>query len=132
MAETSPHRLEVAAPVFAVTDMAAALDLYTRTLGFELNFAWPQDADAPIAYAILRQDACELHLSATDAARPGSAYFFVDNVAGLHAAALAHRAPITEKLKDQPWNMREFEVTDPDGNRLLFGEHLSRILDSKA
>jgi uncharacterized glyoxalase superfamily protein PhnB len=35
-------------------------------------------------------------------------------------------------LETQPWDMREFEVTDPDGNRLIFGEHVSRLDGSAA
>ena len=55
------------------------------------------------------------------------AYFFVDNVAGYYQALQDTAADIVQEIRDYPWEMREFEVADPDGNRIIFGEHLSRI-----
>lgn len=56
-----------------------------------------------------------------------TAYVFVDGVADYYEVVKARGADIREELQDYPWGMREFEVTDFDGNRLIFGEHLSRI-----
>lgn len=39
----------------------------------------------------------------------------------------ANGAAITQELADQPSEVREFEVADPDGNALIFGEPLARI-----
>ena len=131
--DTSPsYRLEVAAPVFPVTDVKRALRYYTGALAFDVGFEWADAPDEAVNYVILHNGNCELHVSHSGTARPTVAYFFVDGVAAYHAAVAARGANITCPIEDHPWDMREFEVTDPDGNRLIFGEHLSRIPDQGA
>ncbi|KAH8925298.1 hypothetical protein BT69DRAFT_1279825 [Atractiella rhizophila] len=36
---------------------------------------------------------------------------------------------ITERVETRPWGFRQFLVTDPDGNRLIFFEHLKANAD---
>ena len=120
-------KLEVIAPILAVTQMDRALRYYTQSLGFETNFEWADNPDEPIRYAILRQGNTELHLTLADQPKPVIAYIFT---AGIDAAYLAMQkagASISEEIANQAWDMREFEVTDLDGNRIIFGEHLSRL-----
>lgn len=51
----------------------------------------------------------------------------MNNIAAYYARVKANGAEVVAPLADQPWDMREFEVADPDGNALIFGEHLSVI-----
>ncbi len=85
-----------------------------------MEFTWEE----PPVYAGLNLQGQALHLSQGDRLNPTMAYVFCENVAALHEACQAAGANITEALAVQPWQMREFEVTDPAGNRLIFGELL--------
>ena len=51
----------------------------------------------------------------------------LDGIDAYHAMVTSAGANITEEIQDQPWRMREFETRDPDGNVLLFGEHLDHV-----
>ncbi len=127
MTDQTAFKLEVVAPVFPVTDMSKSLRFYTDQLLFKVGFEWSDNDQEPPRYSILQQGNTELHLTLTTEARATVAYFFVDNVEGYYEAVKAKGANITEEITDYPWDMREFEVTDPDGNRVIFGEHLSRL-----
>jgi catechol 2,3-dioxygenase-like lactoylglutathione lyase family enzyme len=122
--------LEVVAPVFPVTDIKRSTTYFTEKLQFTVGFEWADSADEPLSYAILQQDNTELHLTLAKAPNSVVAYFFVNNVQRYYQEVKAKGADITHELGDQPWEMREFEVSDPDGNRIIFGEHLSRIKET--
>ena len=87
MADQDHYSLEVVAPVFPVTDLAAALDFYTEKLMFTVKFQWADADDEPVHYAILENGRCELHLSGGSDARQVSAYFFVDRVTAYQTTA---------------------------------------------
>ena len=52
---------------------------------------------------------------------------FVENVDALHAEHVSRSAPISEPLRDEPWGLREYSVSDPHGHRLRFAESLEII-----
>jgi predicted enzyme related to lactoylglutathione lyase len=127
MSERQAFKLEHVAPVIPVTDLTKALAHYSETLLFGVTFEWTDSDGAPPNYAVVRQGNCERHLTLSRQPQATTAYVFVDGVSALCDAVKANGANITRDIVDQPWEMREFEVADPDGNRLIFGEHLSRI-----
>lgn len=127
MSEQPAFTLELVAPVLQVGDLATALAHYRDKLLFDVAFEWADSDGEPPNYAIVRQGNCELHLTLSRQPHPTVAYIFVDRVGACYDALKASGANITHDIADQPWEMREFEVVDPDGNRLIFGEHLSRI-----
>ncbi|KZM51000.1 VOC family protein [Labrenzia sp. OB1] len=129
MHEAKPPELAHIAPVFPVSNVAGAVAYYRDKLLFDVRFEWADKDGDPVRYAILGRDKIELHLTAGDNPHARTAYCFVDGVDGYYALASNAGANITEDIVDQPWEMREFETRDPDGNVLLFGEHLSRITD---
>lgn len=131
MTDPTSFKLEVVAPVMTVVSMEEALRCYRDLLLFNVAFEWSDTEQEPTRYTILQQGNTELHLSAAETPHPTVAYIFVGNVQAYHDAVKARGANISEAIQDHPWEMREFEVTDPDGNRIIFGEHLSRI-DNKA
>ena len=47
-------------------------------------------------------------------------YVHVGDVDQQHAECVAADLPVTE-VKDEPWGMREFRLTDPSGNVLRVG-----------
>lgn len=132
MTVTKIPQFAVAAPIFPVSDLKASLTYYTGYLGFETGFEWSDSDDEPIRYAILFNGDTELHLSQTENPRRTTAYFFLHGVAEYYDRVRKTDARIAFEIEDQPWRMREFEVTDPDGNALIFGEHLDRIAERES
>lgn len=102
------------APVLHVADGDAAAAWYGR-LGFVRQWEHRFEPGMPLYVGIARGD-LHLHLSEhTGDARPGAlVYLYVDDVDAA-AAALG----VTD-IDDVPWG-RDFEVVDPDGNRLRIG-----------
>jgi catechol 2,3-dioxygenase-like lactoylglutathione lyase family enzyme len=131
MTAPARYKLEVVAPIFPVTDIKRSLEYYTEALLFVVGFEWADASDEAIRYAVLQSGNCELHLTHSEKPQRAVAYFFVDGVIEYYEAVKARNSNITCEIEDQPWEMREFEVADPDGNRLIFGEHLSRLKDTK-
>ncbi|MEU8298616.1 glyoxalase superfamily protein [Micromonospora sp. NPDC048909] len=102
------------APVLRVTDASAAAAWYAR-LGFGTQWEHRFAPELPLYLSIARGD-IEVHLSEHSGdARPGTLlYLYVDDV---DAAAAA--CGVTD-VQQQDWG-REFELTDPDGNRIRVG-----------
>ncbi|MBK1878757.1 VOC family protein [Pelagicoccus mobilis] len=110
-----------ASPVFQVSDLDKSIVFYTEVLGFEKEFAYGE----PPFYAGVRMGKVLLHLcsGAENAGRTGmgSLYAFCDEVDNYYEAICAKGADITTKLATWPYQMRDFQVRDIDGNLLTFG-----------
>jgi catechol 2,3-dioxygenase-like lactoylglutathione lyase family enzyme len=104
-------------PVLATADLAASIRFWTAA-GFDVS----QFGDD---FASASHDRVEVHLVGTAAPSRdrGEAYIHVRGVDELHAAWTAAGLPVTE-LRDEPWEMREFTVVDPGGNRVRVGQNL--------
>lgn len=50
----------------------------------------------------------------------------VDNVEEVYRRAEMCGAEIVEGLKDRPWGVRNFYITDPDGYQLEFSQDIGR------
>ena len=103
-------------PILRVADASIAVEWYRR-IGFEQIFEH-RFADGMPAYVGIQRDDATIHLSehTGDAAGPGLIYVWVDAVDPL--AALFGVTP-----DEMPW-ARDFEVSDPDGNRIRLAEAL--------
>jgi len=117
--------LTCATPVFVVVDLAASIAHYRDALGFEIGF----DYGAPPYYAGVRRDGVELHLIAA-AKTPrlpghGGLCVFADDVDALHAELQGRGARIAAPPVNSAYGMRDFNVTDLDGNLLTFGAPLA-------
>ena len=108
------------APVFYVEDLAASLRHYTEVLGFTEKFQYGG------FYAGLERGDALLHLSATKTPRRAlggaCAYFFCDDVDAYHAEVKSKGAKIETELETYEYGMRDFNIEDPDGNLLTFGQ----------
>lgn len=109
-----------AATVFAVRDMEAALAFYRDGLGFKLSFEW----GTPTTYACLCRDDVDLHLIAGSARAPGQGAIclFVRDVDALHAEWDARGVVLPQAPADRDYGMRDFMLTDPDGNAITAGQ----------
>jgi len=67
MTDQQAYSLEVAAPVFPVTDIERSRAYYTGRLAFDVAFEWADSDDEPLNYLILQGGNTELHLSLAQA-----------------------------------------------------------------
>lgn len=117
-------------PVVRCSDLQRSIAFYTATLDFERRWPGYEDRERASGVVDLTRDGADLQLSrhAGDGVFGSVNRLFVDDVdercATFRARGLdttlrpdspVHTAPI-----DQTWGLREFAVTDPDGNSLLF------------
>ena len=111
------NRFESLVPILSVKDVPAAIDYYVAKLGFRKEWGW----DDPPTYACVSRDDAKLFLSRSDKAAPASVYIVVHDVDALYADYRAHSAINVQPPNDYPWGMREIEVRDLDGHRLVIG-----------
>ena len=112
-----PDERVVTKIVFPVGDLDVAAGFYAD-LGFEVEryddgYAWVRHGGEEILH--LRRV-----VGLDEAANSACGYVHVQDVAGWHRALGA----AASELVDQPWDMREFSVTDPSGNLIRFGQNL--------
>lgn len=112
-----------AAPVLRVTQMNPSLKFYQDRLGFTVTFLW-QD---PPTYAVLKRGGVSIHLSlSTDfdpAVHKGAmVYVFVHHVEALYREFLEKGLEFRAPLSVQDYKMKDFDLADPDGNVLTFGQ----------
>ena len=117
-------------PVIKSSDLERSLRFYTQTLDFERK--WPGYEDRELANGVidLTRDGADLQLSrhAGDGAFGSATRVFVDDVDERYRTFKARgldttkrpESPIHTTPVDQTWGLREFAVTDPDGNTLCF------------
>ena len=109
-----------------VDDMEASIAFYTRVLAFELARHEPGD------YASLRLGGVVLGVGPVAKLPEEGGYFGrdiatlrrglgveivieVDDVDGWRGRVAASGHPIFEPLRDRPWGLRDFRISDPDG-----------------
>lgn len=117
-------------PVIKSSDLQRSLHFYTEILDFERK--WPGHEDGEMANGVidLVRDGAELQLSrhAGDGVFGSVNRVFVDDVDERYITFRARglnttkrpESPIHTAPVDQTWGLREFAVTDPDGNGLCF------------
>lgn len=117
-------------PVIKCSDLQRSLRFYTEVLDFERK--WPGYEDREMANGVvdLVRDGAELQLSrhAGDGVFGSVNRVFVEDVDERYVTFCARgldttrrpESPIHTAPVDQTWGLREFAVTDPDGNSLCF------------
>jgi len=119
--------LKIAIPEVHVSSARAAREFYSTMLGFACTFSWRADEtrEDP-CYMVFVRDNARLHVTSfRDGALGGSVYLYVDDVDALHAEFTTKGIEKLDPVVDQPWETREFAVTDPDQNKLRFGKDMS-------
>ena len=114
-----------ASTVWPVRDMEASLAYYTDILGFEVTFTWEQ----PITYAVLKRGNITINLVIRDDMpadyKPLAAlYVFVHDVDALWADFTAKGAKVLNPIGDREYGMRDFDLQDPNGYRIVIGKGL--------
>lgn len=108
-------------PVLPVRDVAAAVDFYTKQLGFFLAFA---EGDPP-HFAGVNLGHVQLFLRLGEPNPKGCAVFFlVDNADDLYELQRGNGVEVMHPPVDQPYGIRDYRVRDLHGYELAFGHHL--------
>jgi catechol 2,3-dioxygenase-like lactoylglutathione lyase family enzyme len=123
------HAMKIV-PVIKSSDLQRSVRFYTEVLDFERK--WPGYEEQEMANGVvdLVRDGAELQLSihSGDGVFGSVNRVFVDDVdercmtfrtRGLNTTQRPE-SPIHTAPVDQTWGLREFAVTDPDGNNLCF------------
>lgn len=107
-------------PSIPVAALAPAISFYVKTLGFSLVF---QNGDA---FAIVARNGVELGLLSAVAhdVTPGSGkcYVKVEGIDHLYTIYCNRGVTVRHKLKVETYGMKEFQIADPDGNEINFGQ----------
>ena len=106
-------------PILVVEDVEASVAYYRDALGFTVDFTF----GAPPTYAGVYRGRVLLHLQAASVAeRPTGAsavYVYVEDADRTHAELRERGARIDGEPQDYPYGLRDFNVRDLDGNRLV-------------
>jgi catechol 2,3-dioxygenase-like lactoylglutathione lyase family enzyme len=117
-------------PVMKCRDLERSIAFYTEVLGFQ--WRWPEYKEQEIANGVadlaLDDAAVQLSRHAGDGCFGALSRVFVEDVDTCYRQFCAQGldvngrpdSPVHTAPVDQTWGLREFAVTDPDGNGLLF------------
>jgi predicted enzyme related to lactoylglutathione lyase len=124
---TSPSAISLheAATLFVVQDVLRSVEHYRDVLGFSLAFTYGE----PTFCAGVERDNVAIHLQAASETKRqpghGAINVFVTGVDALYQELKSKGARTMEEPADRPNGMRNFDIIDPDGNQLCFGEPTS-------
>jgi catechol 2,3-dioxygenase-like lactoylglutathione lyase family enzyme len=116
-AKDARRQLRRILPELPLSDVHAGVAHYRDILGFRINYAQSDlgvmDRD-DVTLLLIRRD--EQHGGI------GSCYVYVRDADELYAELRGRGAKVQGGPISQPWGLREFQVLDPEGNRLTFGQ----------
>ena len=114
---------EAVAPRLPVQNVEELLAFYLSGLGFELGWKWGE----PVTHANVCRNEVSFDLISVPLGRQGTAMAYVQmRGVDTYHAELKGRGVNVSEVGNRPYGMRDFEVVDPCGNRLAFGQPLSR------
>jgi len=121
MAEAIAPRFDAVTPRIPVENVEELLSFYVGGLGFELGWKWGE----PTTHANVCRHNVNFDLIAVPKIRQGTAMAYVQ-MSGVDAyyAELKARNVAVSDVENRRYGMRDFEVVDPCGNRIAFGQAL--------
>jgi uncharacterized glyoxalase superfamily protein PhnB len=133
MGSADDRQIRNVSPYFFVSDLVRAAEYYRDKLGFGFDRYWGE----PPCFVMVRRDGVQFMLrSGLYGGRPQpnraldcdtwDAYVYVRDADGLHAEFAARGVDIVRPPEDQVYGCRDFEVRDPDGYVICFGQDLQR------
>ncbi len=120
MGVESPRLGRIAASI-GVTDMARAVDFYTRAFGLEIGF----QNGSPVQFTLLELGEAELHLLLAPGWRGppfNVAHLITTDVDALHRRCTEAGVKVVRALADKDYGTRASVIEDPDGNRIDIGQ----------
>ena len=115
-----------AAVILQVPDLEATLKYYVDQLELDVSFKWGD----PIEYAVGKLgENVQIHFAENDTSEPfkTALYIFVTDVNEVYASLKNKGVDITSDIADREYGMRDFDITDINGNRLTFATGLDLI-----
>lgn len=113
-----------AMPVLNVASIDRSLAFYRDQLGFQGHGVWGD----PPAFTIVQRGNVTIALDTHGGGRPAgggwTAYLYVSDADALADELRSKGVALASEPEDKPWNCREFEVRDPDGHLIGFGQDL--------
>ncbi|MHA3978884.1 glyoxalase superfamily protein [Halovulum sp. GXIMD14794] len=113
--------LESATPVLRSGNYARARAFYIDVLGFRLA----EEAGEPPGFGIFIRDGARIFIEAYQGPEAPydrwRAYFHVTGLDALAEEFQRNGAQLLRQITHTVYDMREFEIADPDGNVLCFG-----------
>lgn len=124
-------KLTALVPMLSVSDLKLSIAFYRDRLGFnvlnvfsDLEPKWCMIGRDDIKLMLNEPPRAEMDTLPLHAKNFQTYYFYPDNVAALHAAWKHDGLPVTA-LRVTGYGMKEFELRDPDGYWLWFGQESS-------
>lgn len=110
------------AAILAVKQISKSQEFYTK-LGFQVQFEWNE----PVDYVVLTRGGVSIHLSKRmDDNQPSqqhaALYIFVEDVDQVYHEFVEKDISIQTPLSNREYKMRDFDIKDPDGYILTFGQ----------
>lgn len=118
--------------VLVVRDMEAAIDFYSRALGFKLRLSMP-GPDGKLMHAELMHNDSVIMLGPENPERQSFApsgptahtiYMYVEDVDSVTNRAANHGARVVDPVKDQFWGDRTAVLIDPQGHSWMLATHV--------
>src|SRR6476661_4946765 len=117
--------LKQASPTLHVADMRRTFAFFEKSLGFRCTFKVDDDLHSASPYAIVARDQVAIHLQlSAKAAGTSSCYITVDDAESVWAEVQRAGAQVTRPIENSGYGMRDFNIADPDGNTLGFGQKI--------
>jgi catechol 2,3-dioxygenase-like lactoylglutathione lyase family enzyme len=113
-------------PVLQVADARKSCDFYCKVLGFKKNWEHQFGPGFPLFVSVSRGPTTVFLTEHPESSLGALVYFYVNEVDSLSREFQTNGAVLDLGPIDQPWGVREIHLRDPDGNRLRFGESLTR------
>jgi uncharacterized glyoxalase superfamily protein PhnB len=119
-------------PMLICADVQASIKFYTDVIGLEVDER--MDDVGKSGWASVGRDGVHLMLASptyfpdmpkvNDRYYQAQYYFYTDELDALREHIKAKGAETTEII-EQSYGMREFEMVDPDGHILIFGQNIA-------
>lgn len=109
-------------PVVRMFDEAKAREFYLGYLGFAIEFEHRFGPNMPLYMAVMR-GGCKIHLSEHygDACGGATVRIAVEDLDAYHSELTAKPYKYYRPgIETMPWGLKEMQLTDPFGNRLVF------------
>jgi len=104
-----------------VSDVLAAVDFYTKKLGFSLGFTWGE----PVRIAGVNLGGVQIYLMQGIPNPKGwTLSFVVGNADDLYEFHRANGVEIAEPPGDRPYGLRDYAIRDLHGYQLFFGHYI--------
>jgi len=110
---TAPGSARAAIPILPSTDLNRTAAFYTA-VGFN-------QTERHDGYLLLHNSGVELHFSHESDPTPGQCFLHVADAAKLWKQLRDRGIAGVGEVAEQDYGLREFVLTDPDGNRVRFG-----------